>query len=114
MKCKINEGAIKFKDETIDIGDGCASCRVDHFKNNQDCYTCKFSQYKDGNDYGEWSYECQRFPPSPIVINNKVDWEYPQVGYGRWCGEWSRKSKRDQAIFNASIMHEHDGFEVPY
>lgn len=54
----------------------------------EQCDECRWSQLTVMEGDGAIVYECHRFPPSTIVIEDEPTVMWHQVNAHDWCGEW--------------------------
>ena len=66
--------------------------RVEYSRNaDQICLNCLFWEFEDDGGV------CKRYPPSvKSGPTNRIDmWEFPEVTYDKWCGEWRPFPEKD-------------------
>ena len=44
--------------------------------------------YHESSKLTEYDGFCNRYPPSPLMIEKTRDTAWPEVSVSHWCGEW--------------------------
>ena len=74
---------------------------------NQICLNCRFWEFEDRGG------KCKRYPPTVRSgPTNRIDmWDFPEVTYDKWCGEWQPFSNKDGYYAVASPIDDIDDEE---